>query len=164
MSSKPNFESELELALAGERNLLVADALRRAGAGEEGIDLLTARLGKRVRLASNDGARSIEVLDADGAATAASLDELVSEAKSHFASLFQAPSSAPQPIARAKSDFLTERERSQFVNAHGLAAYEALPAKSAPTTVVRKGDFVSEAHRARWVNRHGLAAYNKLPA
>lgn len=162
--TEKHLKAELELAQSGERTLLVADALRRAGAGEEGIDLLTARLGKRVRLASNDGARSIEVLDADGAATAASLDELVGEAKRKFSSLFQAPSKAAPPIARAKSDFLTERERSQFVNAHGLAAYEALPARSAPATVARKGDFVSEAHRAQWVNRHGLAAYNKLPA
>jgi hypothetical protein len=72
-------------------------ALTKAKATAEGVDLLTERLGKRIKFETVDGKRKIQIMQADGetplagkgADGAATFDDLVTEAVKTWPSLFE---------------------------------------------------------------------------
>lgn len=92
---------ELEIARASERSAIietsVMGALTKAKATAEGVDLLTERLGKRIKFETVEGKRKIQIMQADGvtpmagsaADGGATFDDLVTEAGKNFPSLFE---------------------------------------------------------------------------
>lgn len=103
---KAELETELNIARSSERSAVISNslmsALTRAGATEEGIDLLPDRLAARIRYETENGARVVRVTLADGetpmAGTqkdgTASFDDLVKEAISKWPSLFRGTGAA----------------------------------------------------------------------
>lgn len=100
-AEKSSLESELNLARSSERSAIVETkvntALVKAKATEEGLDLLTERLGKRIVVETVDGERTIKIMQADGKTLmagndkdgGATFDDLVREATEKWPSLFQ---------------------------------------------------------------------------
>jgi hypothetical protein len=147
---KETLESELNAARSSERNAIISTsvmaALTKAGATEEGADLLPDRLASRIKFETEDGKRVLKIMQADGETPmagsgkdgSATFDDLVKEATEKWPSLFSAsgksgsgkpPGSGPTggTGAKRKSDFKTEKERAAFVDANGFPAYQALP-------------------------------------
>lgn len=131
-------------AVVGER---VSGALAKLGATAEGIELLPDRLAGRIKFETVSGKRVLKIMQADGetpmagsgADGTATIDDLVKEAVTKYPSLFKASGAGgggKEPSDKSpggsgvnkKSDFKSEKERSAWVDKHGLAAYNALPA------------------------------------
>lgn len=146
---RAELESELNAARASERNAIIGtsvmSALTKAGATEEGIDLLPSQLAARIKYETEDGKRVLKIMQADGETPmagsgkdgTATFDDLVKEATMKWPSLFKGDGqsgSGKRPDAGAggagvkkKSDFKSEKERAAWVEANGFAAYKALP-------------------------------------
>jgi hypothetical protein len=150
-AEKASIEAELNTARASERGAVVGErlsgALAKAGATEEGIELLPERFGNRIKFETVDGKRVIKIMKADGETPmagsgeggVATLDDLVKEAVKKYPSLFKgsgAGGGGKLPGDKGgggsgvtkKSEFKTEKERADFVSKHGVEAYKALPA------------------------------------
>ncbi|WP_089177140.1 hypothetical protein [Bosea sp. AS-1] len=101
-NEKKTLEQELNAAKASERRAIidtnVMTALSKAGATEEGIDLLPDRLANRIKFETEDGVRVVKIMAADGETPMAgsgksglaTFDDLVKEAISKWPSLFKA--------------------------------------------------------------------------
>lgn len=99
---KATLEAELTAARASERSAIIGTslmaALTKAGATEEGIDLMPDRLAARVKFETEDGARVVKIMSADGETPMAgsgkgglaTFDDLVKEALTKWPSLFKA--------------------------------------------------------------------------
>lgn len=150
-AEKASIEAELNTARASERGAVVGErlsgALAKAGATEEGLELLPERFGNRIKFETVDGKRVIKIMKADGETPMAgsgeggmaTLDDLVKEAAKKYPSLFKgsgAGGGGKPPGEKGgggsgvtkKSDFKTEKERADYVSKHGVDAYKALPA------------------------------------
>ncbi|WP_448043802.1 hypothetical protein [Bradyrhizobium liaoningense] len=148
---KAELEAELNAARSSERSAVVGErvqgALAKAGATEEGIELLPDRLANRIKFETVDGTRVLKIMQSDGktpmagsaADGTATIDDLVKDTIKKFPSLFKgsgAGGGGKPPEGKGgggsgatkKSDFKSEKERSKFVNEHGLEAYTKLPA------------------------------------
>lgn len=146
---KETLEAELNAARTSERGAIIStsvmSALTKASVTEEGADLLPDRLAGRIKYETVDGKRVLKIMQADGETPmagsgeggTATFDDLVKEAVSKWPSLFKGtgqsgsgkpPGQGGGGAAKRKSDFKTEKERSAFVDANGMAAYNALPA------------------------------------
>ena len=102
LKEKARLESELTAAHSSERQAIIGNslmaALTKAGATEEGIDLLPDRLSSRVTFETENGTRAVKILQADGATPLAgsgkgglaTFDDLVKEALAKWPSLFKA--------------------------------------------------------------------------
>jgi hypothetical protein len=133
---------ELNAARASERTAIiettVTAALTAAKATPEGLDLLTDRLGKRLRLETVDGKRKIQILQADGETPmagkgpggVATLNDLVQEAMKTWPSLFigsgaggggkssrESKSAPSRTITRAEFDTLSPRAQADKMKA-----------------------------------------------
>lgn len=98
---KESLEAELNAARASERSAIietsVLGALTKAGATEEGLDLLPDRLAGRIHLETVDGKRVLKIMQADGETPMAgngkdglaTFDDLVKEAAGKWPSLFK---------------------------------------------------------------------------
>lgn len=98
---KAGLEAELNAAKASERNAIietsVLGSLNKAGATEEGIDLLPDRLASRITFETQDGKRILKIMQADGETPMAgagkdglaTIDDLVKEATTKWPSLFK---------------------------------------------------------------------------
>lgn len=98
---KSSLEMELNAARASERSAIietsVMGALTKFKATPEGIDLLTERLGRRIKFETVDGKRQVHIMQADGetpmigsgANGSATFDDLVKEAAKNYPSLFE---------------------------------------------------------------------------
>ena len=148
---KSDLEAELEAARASERSAIINTslmaALTKAGATEEGIELLPERLSRRIKFERDGSERIIKIMSVDGetpmAGSAkdgtATFDDLVKEAVEKYPSLFKSPmggGSGKQPDTGAggagskvkrRSDLKTSKERAAFIDEYGLEAYKALP-------------------------------------
>lgn len=146
---KADLEAELEAARVSERGAIIGNslmaALTKAGATEEGIDLLPDRLANRIHFERDGAERIIKIVAADGATPmagsskdgTATFDDLVKEAVEKYPSLFKgsgAGGSGKLPDSKAggtgvkkRSDLKTSAERAKFIDEHGLDAYKALP-------------------------------------
>lgn len=141
---------ELNAARASERGAVVGErvmgALGKEGATEEGIDLLPERLATRIKFETKDGKRILKIMQADGETPMAgsgtdgiaTIDDLVKEAKQKWPSLFKGSGASgsgtrpgnnggASPQIKRRSELKSEREKAAFVDAFGLAAYNALP-------------------------------------
>lgn len=114
---KADLSKELDAARASERGAIIENklttALVKAGATEEGIDLLPDRLAARIDIKTVDGKRSIRITQADGETPLAgsgqdglaTFDDLVKEAVNKWPSLFKgsgAGGSGKQPGSDAR--------------------------------------------------------------
>ena len=146
---RTDLAAELEAAKASERGAIVNTslmaALTKAGATEEGIDLLPDRLANRIKFDRDGDKRVINIVAADGVTPlagsskdgTATFDDLVKEAVDKYPSLFKgsgAGGSGKLPNSQAgrsgitkKSDFKTEKDRASYVQEHGMDKYKALP-------------------------------------
>lgn len=147
---KDDLEAELEAARASERSAIIGNslmaALTKAGATEEGIDLLPDRLANRISFERDGSERVIKIMAADGVTPmagsskdgTATFDDLVKEAVEKYPSLFKgsgAGGSGKLPDSGAggtgkikkRSDLNTSKERAAFIDEFGLEAYQALP-------------------------------------
>lgn len=146
---KQSLEDELNAARSSERSAIINTslmaALTKAGATEEGIDLLPDRLAGRISFDRDGGERIIKIMSADGetpmAGTSkdgtATFDDLVKEAVEKYPSLFKgsgAGGSGKLPDSKAggagikkRSDLKTSKDRAAFIDQYGLEAYQALP-------------------------------------
>lgn len=98
---KADLEAELNASRSSERNAIietsVLGALTKAGATEEGVDLLPERLAARIHLETVDGKRVLKIMQADGETPMAgagkdglaTFDDLVKEASTKWPSLFK---------------------------------------------------------------------------
>lgn len=98
---KADLERELNASRASERGAIietsVLGALTKAGATEEGLDLLPDRLAGRIHLETVEGKRVLKIMQADGETPMAgsgkeglaTFDDLVKEAASKWPSLFK---------------------------------------------------------------------------
>jgi DNA-binding transcriptional MerR regulator len=98
---KATLEAELNAARASERSAIIGTslmaALTKAGATEEGIDLMPERLAARVKFETEDGQRVVKIMAADGETPMAgsgkgglaTFDDLVKEALTKWPSLFK---------------------------------------------------------------------------
>lgn len=146
---RTELQDELSAARDSERGTIIENsllaALTKAGATEEGIDLLPERLAHRIKFERDGSKRVVKIMAADGetplAGSAqngtATFEDLVKETVEKYPSLFKsngAGGSGKLPDGKAgragvtkKSDLKTEKDRAKFVDEHGLAAYQALP-------------------------------------
>lgn len=146
---KSDLEAELQAARASERQAIIGNsllaALTKAGATEEGIDLLPDRLSNRIKFERDGAERVIKIMAADGETPlagsskdgTATFDDLVKEAVDKYPSLFKgsgAGGSGKLPDSKAgrsgitkRSDLKTSKERADFIDQHGLKAYQDLP-------------------------------------
>jgi hypothetical protein len=146
---RSDLAAELEAAKASERGAIVNTslmaALTKAGATEEGIDLLPDRLSSRIKFDRDGDKRVINIVAADGVTPlagsskdgTATFDDLVKEAVDKYPSLFKgsgAGGSGKQPDSKAgrsgitkRSDLKTSKDRAAFIDEHGLEAYQKLP-------------------------------------
>jgi hypothetical protein len=98
---KAALENELNLARTSERGAIIEtsvnNALVKAKATPEGLDLLTERLGRRIKIETVDGERSVTIMQADGKSPmagngkdgTATFDDLIKEAVEKWPSLFE---------------------------------------------------------------------------
>lgn len=98
---RADLEAELNAARASERGAVVGErllgALAKAGATEEGLELLPDRLASRIEFETVDGKRVVKIMQADGktpmagsgADGTATIDDLVKEVSNKFTSLFK---------------------------------------------------------------------------
>lgn len=98
---KADLETKLNASLESEKGAVIGTklmaALTKAGATEEGIDLLPDRLAARIRYEMEDGRRALHILSASGETPmagsekdgTASFDDLVKEAVTKWPSLFK---------------------------------------------------------------------------
>lgn len=98
---KGDLEAELNAARASERSAIIGSSimtsLTKAGATEEGVDLLPDRLASRIKFETVDGCRVIKIMQADGETPMAgsgkdgqaTFDDLVKEAAGKWPSLFK---------------------------------------------------------------------------
>ncbi len=149
-TERSSLTAELNVARASERSAVVEErltgALAKGGATTEGLELLPERFGNRIKFETVSGKRVVKIMMADGetpmagsaADGSATLDDLVAEAKKKFASLFKAEggggggkppteSGGGRSGVTKKSDFKTHKERNEWVQKNGPAAYTALP-------------------------------------
>lgn len=146
---KDELASELEAARASERSAIINTslmaALTKAGATEEGIDLLPDRLSNRIKFEREGTERVIKIVSGDGetpmAGSAkdgtATFDDLAKEALEKYPSLFKgsgAGGSGKLPDSKAggtgikkRSDLKNSKERAAYIDEYGLEAYQALP-------------------------------------
>lgn len=146
---RADLETELTAARTSERSAIIGtsvmSALTKAGATDEGIDLLPDRLSGRIKYETEDGKRVLKIMQADGETPmagsgkdgTATFDDLVKEAVTKWPSLFKGDGqsgSGKRPDnnsgragAKKKSDFKSEKERAAWVEANGFDAYKALP-------------------------------------
>lgn len=146
---RADLETELNAARNSERSAIIGtsvmSALTKAGATEEGIDLLPDRLSGRIKYETEDGRRVLKIMQADGETPmagsgkdgTATFDDLVKESVEKWPSLFKGTGqngSGKQPDKGAgragvkrKSDFKSEKERAAWVEANGFDAYKSLP-------------------------------------
>lgn len=146
---KADLAAELETAKTSERGAVIDNklltALTKAGATEEGIDLLPDRLSNRIKFDRDGAKRIINIMAADGVTPlagsskdgTATFDDLVKEAVDKYPSLFKgsgAGGSGKLPDSKAgrsgitkKSDFKSEKDRASYVQEHGMDKYKALP-------------------------------------
>lgn len=133
---KATLEAELSAARSSERGAIIGTsvmtALTKAGATEEGIDLLPDRLAARITFETVDGKRILKIMQADGETPMAgagkdglaTFDDLVKEATAKWPSLFKGSGnsgSGKEPgkgaaggaktIARAEWEKLSATER-----------------------------------------------------
>jgi hypothetical protein len=143
-------EAELQAARNSELAILrserVIGELAKAGATEEGAELLPDRLAKRIKFETVDGARVIKIVQDDGTTPmagsgpggVATIADLVKETATKFPALFKGANNGgggKPPIqggggggVTKKSDFKSEKERAAWTEKNGLEAYKALPA------------------------------------
>lgn len=100
-AEKAAIAAERDAAFGSERSAIIENrvmtALTKAKATGEGMDLLTERLGKRIHIETVDGKRVTTIMQADGKTPlagsgtdgAATYDDLVTEAKKSWPSLFE---------------------------------------------------------------------------
>ena len=100
-NEKSALQKELDAARASERGAIVenkvATTLAKEKVTQEGLDLLTERLGRRIKIETVDGKRQIAITQADGVTPmagsasdgTATIDDLVKEAKKSWPSLFE---------------------------------------------------------------------------
>lgn len=132
---KATLEAELTAARASERSAIIGTslmaALTKAGATEEGIDLMPDRLASRVKFETEDGQRVVKIMAADGETPMAgsgkgglaTFDDLVKEALTKWPSLFKASGAGgggKQPNSRAGGAGNSSMSKAEF---------EKLPAK-----------------------------------
>lgn len=130
-----------------ERHLIDAQATS-AIAAEKGIpDLLLPHVQRHVRVVESDGEFSVRVVNdkgdprVNGKGEPLTISDLIAEMKTNqifgraFEGAGQSGSGTPpanggggNPSNKRRSDFKDEKERAAFVNQHGLAAYQSLPA------------------------------------
>lgn len=130
-----------------ERHLVDAQATAAIAAAKGVPDLLLPHVQKHVKVVEENGEFKVVVTDVkgdprvDGKGEPLSISDLVVEMRGSdiFGRAFEGTGSSgsgtpPQnkgggnPSGKRRSEFKDEKERSDFVNAHGLAAYQALPA------------------------------------
>lgn len=138
---RAKLEAELNAARLSERGAIIGTsvmtALTKAGATEEGMDLLPDRLASRVAFETKDGARVIRIMQADGETPlagsgkdgAATFDDLVKEAVGKWPSLFKgsgrtgsgtppnngAGGTGKKTLSRAEFERLPPMERSSII-------------------------------------------------
>lgn len=147
-AERAGLEAELNAARASERGAIIGtsvmSALTKAGATDEGVDLLPDRLAGRIKYETEDGKRVLKIMQADGETPmagsgkdgAATFDDLVKEATTKWPSLFKGSGRTGSGMlpgqgaggagAKKKSDFKSEKDRAAFVQTNGMAAYNAL--------------------------------------
>ncbi|MBX5238631.1 hypothetical protein [Rhizobium sp. NLR22b] len=148
---KADLVAELEASKASEKGAVIGNslltALTKAGATEEGLDLLPDRLSPRINFERDGNKRVISIMAADGVTPLAgsakdgmaTFDDLVKEAVDKYPSLFKGSGqggSGKHPDNKGggrsgvskRSDLKTSKERADFIDQHGLEAYKALPA------------------------------------
>lgn len=141
---------EVAAARASERSAIVGErllgALTKAGITEEGTELLPDKLATRIKFETVDGKRVLKIMQADGETPmagsgpdgAATIADLVKEAVTKFPSQFKgsgAGGGGKNPDVNnpggsgvtKKSDFKTEKQRAEYFEKYGEAAYNALP-------------------------------------
>lgn len=101
-NERKTLEGELNAARASERSAIIENtvmaALTKAGATEEGIDLLPDRFVNRIKFETQDGKRVVRIMAPDGETPLAgsgqdgfaTFDDLVKEAQAKWPSLFKA--------------------------------------------------------------------------
>ncbi|TBE67427.1 hypothetical protein [Rhizobium ruizarguesonis] len=146
---KADLVAELDASKTSERGAVIGNslltALTKAGATEEGIDLLPDRLSPRIKFERDGDKRVINIMAADGVTPlagsskdgTATFDDLVKEALDKYPSLFKGSgaggsgklpnSSAGRSGITKKSDFKSEKDRAAYVQEHGMDKYKALP-------------------------------------
>jgi len=129
--------ADLEAKLSGERDgalsiarsaiveTQVNSALVKAKATPEGLDLLTERLGRRLKVDLTDGERKVTIMDATGKESMigsgtgglATMDDLVKEAMTQYPSLFEgtgAGGSGTDPKGTRRDAGAKKMARSEF--------------------------------------------------
>lgn len=130
-------EAELNAARASERSAVIGtsvmSALNKAGATEEGIDLLPDRLAARIKFETDGGRRVLRIMAPDGETPMAgsggdglaTFDDLVREATNKWPSLFRGTGTAGsgarggtaggkgKSMSRAEFDRLSPRDRTE---------------------------------------------------
>lgn len=98
---RADIEAELNAARASERSAIIGTSvmasLTKAGATEEGVDLLPERLSARIKFETEDGKRVLKIMQADGETPMAgsgkdglaTFDDLAKEALTKWPSLFK---------------------------------------------------------------------------
>lgn len=139
---KASLEAEVNASRASERSAVVGErvlgALAKAGATEEGAELLPDRLANRIKFETVDGKRVLKITQADGetpmagtgADGTATIDDLVKEAVTKYPSLFKGsggggggmpPGGNPpgKPGApKSWADCKTDEERAAYLKAN----------------------------------------------
>lgn len=131
----------------------IRDALKRAGAREEALDILPELLRRRVEKRFEDGRLKLQPLDADNLRmyaedghTPATLYDLAVQIRSQKPIFFSAPQPAglgsggsPGSGAPAPDWFkMTPAEKAEFSRKHGAAAVQNIISKSVQQTVAQK--------------------------
>lgn len=130
-----------------ERHLVDAAATAAIASADGVPDLLLPHVQRHVKVIEEDGEFTVKVVDAkgdprvNGKGEPLTISDLVSEMRQSeiFGRAFKGDgksgSGTPPnnkggatPQNKRRSDFKTEKDRAAFVNEHGLAAYQALPA------------------------------------
>lgn len=139
-------ESISSLRSALERHLVDAAATAAIAAADGMPELLLPHVQRHVRVVEENGHFTVKVVDAkgdprvNGKGDLLTISDLVSEMKTsdifgrafkgsgHTGSGMQpGPGGGGNPPNKRRSEFKNERERADFVDAHGIEAYNALP-------------------------------------
>jgi len=151
---RQQLEKRVEVAESSERKAVIDNQLisnlTKAGATEEGVDLLPDRLSKRIDYQVENDQRVVRILSDDlktpmagnGGGGLASFEDLVEEAKTKWPSLFkgsgQSGSGAHEKEdggnppggggQKPKRSAMSVTEKTSYIREHGSEAYENLPA------------------------------------